>query len=46
VGYWNDSSVYMPFNVAKEREEKVSDMVIFKKNEIKKVFISKKNDGT
>ncbi len=33
--------VYRHFNVAKELEEKMSDKVIFKKNEIKKVFISK-----
>jgi len=33
--------VYRHFNVVKELEEKASDMIIFKKNEIKKVFISK-----
>ena len=38
MGYPNDSSVYRHFNVAKELEEKMSDMVIFNfnKNEIKK----------
>ena len=33
--------VYRHFNVVKELEEKVSDKVIFKKNETKKMFISK-----
>jgi len=33
--------VYRHFNVAKELEEKVSDMVIFKKNETKKLLIRK-----
>ena len=47
MGYWNDGSVYRHFNVAKELEEKLSDMVIFKKNETKKLFTSKAYyDGT
>lgn len=47
AGYWNDGSVYRHFNVAKELEEKMSDKVKFKKNEIRKVFISKAYyDGT
>jgi hypothetical protein len=33
--------VYRHFNAAKELEEKMSDMVIFKKNETKKLLISK-----
>jgi hypothetical protein len=41
AGYWNDSSVYRHFNVAKDLKIKLSDMVIFKKNETKKLLISK-----
>jgi len=38
---WDDNCVYRHFNVVNEPGEKVSDKIIFEKNETKKVFISK-----
>jgi hypothetical protein len=38
---WDDNCVYRHFNVVNEPGEKVSDMIIFEKNDTKKMFLSK-----
>jgi hypothetical protein len=40
-GDWDNNYNHRHFKVAKELGIRVSDMIIFEKNEIKKVFISK-----
>ncbi len=41
AGDWGDNCVYRHFNVVNEPGEKVSDMIIFEKNETKKMYLSK-----